>query len=635
MADRYCFKRVASRFWVCLVAIGGGVLPPSAGAPLPLHLPILTNASDVINLSWEEAELKYPVQLQGTITYYRPEWRLLFLQDNTGGIYVFAGQHRSPIATGDTVKLTGESGLGTLGPIVVEPKFEHLPTGEPPKAQSRSVVELASSCCDAQWVQIEAVAQSLNRGERGDLVASLGTYDHPVRAILPFPTNRPPPALEDARIRLTGVCAISTDEQACPTAVILYVPGWSNLEILEPPREPSSAGPLREIRALASATPKEHRLRVKGTVTHHLESGSFYLEDRSGGILVEPREAETVLVGEILEAQGFFTDVYGPPRLQAAILRRSWTFGPLVPRALKPGEGFARSLQGRLVTLEAELLQANTIPGGETLLCRIGATPFTAEFTPHPSAPRLPRVTPGSFVRLTGISVFGPDPRNAARLLLRNATDLKVLRRPGWWAFSGILGALAVALVTAFFAWNWRHSPPLRRLAQRVGRVDEPLSRDLPDRVEPVCVRELVEDVLRLNQAEFLRRGIHLRRDFAATPSIAGDRSKILLILLDLITDTLRSYSDDICPQQQLTVRIRSLPEGFVKIAISDPGTGIAATRLERILDATVVGPKFRLGRTAMTAREIGGSLSASSGGPGRGASFVLLLPVRGATEAL
>jgi signal transduction histidine kinase len=77
-------------------------------------------------------------------------------------------------------------------------------------------------------------------------------------------------------------------------------------------------------------------------------------------------------------------------------------------------------------------------------------------------------------------------------------------------------------------------------------------------------------------------------------------------------------------------VRIRANGSSIV-VAVIDTGIGIPPENLERIFShgftTRVDGHGFGLHSSALAAREIGGSLHATSAGRGQGATFTLTLP--------
>src|ERR671915_1841366 len=68
---------------VLLIAVAGCSKPQGHGS-----LPVLTTVAQVQRLSPAEAKCGYPVRIRGLVTVYDPAWRLLAVQDSTGGIAV-------------------------------------------------------------------------------------------------------------------------------------------------------------------------------------------------------------------------------------------------------------------------------------------------------------------------------------------------------------------------------------------------------------------------------------------------------------------------------------------------------------------------------------------------------------------
>src|SRR5439155_27088804 len=95
-------------------------------------LPTLTTADAVRRLSPSEAERAYPIHLQAVVTYNDPETRLLFVQDDTAGIYVEAWRHIHYVEPGDVVEIDGQSARGAFAPIVDGPRLHVVRHGPLP-----------------------------------------------------------------------------------------------------------------------------------------------------------------------------------------------------------------------------------------------------------------------------------------------------------------------------------------------------------------------------------------------------------------------------------------------------------------------------------------------------------------------
>ena len=150
--------------------------------------------------------------------------------------------------------------------------------------------------------------------------------------------------------------------------------------------------------------------------------------------------------------------------------------------------------------------------------------------------------------------------------------------------------------------------------------------------VEPLAATELVEDALRINEVALGRHGIRVTRQFDAVPVVAVDKHKVLQILINLIRNAKQAIDDNNRDNKELTLSITNQTKDHVAIAIKDSGVGIAPENLTRIFSHGFTtkrgGHGFGLHSAANAAREMGGQLSFQSDGPGKGATFVLDLPV-------
>jgi PAS domain S-box-containing protein len=151
--------------------------------------------------------------------------------------------------------------------------------------------------------------------------------------------------------------------------------------------------------------------------------------------------------------------------------------------------------------------------------------------------------------------------------------------------------------------------------------------------IEMLPLGDLVEDALRMNSAAFDRHGTRLVRNFdPSLPPVAVDRNKVLLILVNLIRNAKYACDDTGRADKCITVRTHLNGDGLAKISVSDNGIGIAPENLVRIFEhgftTRKTGHGFGLHSSALAASEMGGALRVHSGGPGRGASFTIELPL-------
>ncbi len=140
----------------------------------------------------------------------------------------------------------------------------------------------------------------------------------------------------------------------------------------------------------------------------------------------------------------------------------------------------------------------------------------------------------------------------------------------------------------------------------------------------------LVEDSLRLNEDALRRHGVEVVRELEKVPPMIVEKHKILQILVNLVRNAKYACDESGRADRHLTVRVAKA-DGWVRISVLDDGIGIPPENLTRIFNYGFTtrnsGHGFGLHSSALAAKEMGGSLTVQSGGPGQGAAFTLELP--------
>jgi PAS domain S-box-containing protein len=149
--------------------------------------------------------------------------------------------------------------------------------------------------------------------------------------------------------------------------------------------------------------------------------------------------------------------------------------------------------------------------------------------------------------------------------------------------------------------------------------------------LETFQASDLVEDALRLNAGAVERHHVQVIRQFLPAPPVLVDKHKVLQILVNLIRNAKYALDDRGHSDKQLTLGVGPGQGGSVKISIIDNGIGITPENLRRIFEhgftTRAKGHGFALHSGALTARQMGGSLTCHSDGPNQGATFTLELP--------
>lgn len=150
--------------------------------------------------------------------------------------------------------------------------------------------------------------------------------------------------------------------------------------------------------------------------------------------------------------------------------------------------------------------------------------------------------------------------------------------------------------------------------------------------IEPVLLRDLIEDVVRICDVSLARHTISLVKDFNDVPPIDLDKHKVLQILVNLINNAKQALEPVNDRPSQIILRLESAGNEQVRIVVQDNGEGIAPENLTRVFEhgftTRASGHGFGLHSCILAAHGMGGDLIAQSEGQGKGATFILVLPL-------
>jgi signal transduction histidine kinase len=147
---------------------------------------------------------------------------------------------------------------------------------------------------------------------------------------------------------------------------------------------------------------------------------------------------------------------------------------------------------------------------------------------------------------------------------------------------------------------------------------------------EVINVVDLVEDGMCINEGSLRRHGVEVLREFEPVPPMNAEKHKILQILVNLLNNAKHACEESGRPDKQLKLRVAN-GDGRIRISVIDNGIGIPPENMNRIFNHGFTtrkdGHGFGLHSGALAAKEMGGSLTVASPGPGQGATFTLELP--------
>jgi signal transduction histidine kinase len=150
--------------------------------------------------------------------------------------------------------------------------------------------------------------------------------------------------------------------------------------------------------------------------------------------------------------------------------------------------------------------------------------------------------------------------------------------------------------------------------------------------LERVDIRNLIEDSLRMSVVSSADDDIEVIQEYEIIPLVNLDKHKVLQILINLINNAKHACNDSDNPTKRITMRV-CRTDDWVKIAVIDNGIGISPENINRIFNLGFTtrqkGHGFGLHNSVLAAREMSGSLHVQSDGLGKGATFILELPLQ------
>jgi hypothetical protein len=147
---------------------------------------LLTNASQVLHLSADDASRGIKISIKGVVTAAEPDWGgRFFIQDSSGGVFVENIGNMQP-APGDLLVVSGVSYPGGYAPIVSKPHWEKVGTAPLPAAKPVAIEQLMSGVEDGQRVEISGIVRKA-RLSGATLEFELASGGYRLRVFEPIP----------------------------------------------------------------------------------------------------------------------------------------------------------------------------------------------------------------------------------------------------------------------------------------------------------------------------------------------------------------------------------------------------------------------------------------------------------------
>lgn len=154
---------------------------------------------------------------------------------------------------------------------------------------------------------------------------------------------------------------------------------------------------------------------------------------------------------------------------------------------------------------------------------------------------------------------------------------------------------------------------------------------------EEAFLENLLQDALTMNKTAYERAHIEIICDYKFNKKVTVDKVKLLQILTNLIKNGIDSLVESKLLPKKITLCIKENDDSHFIIQVSDNGIGVPPEHITKIFSYGFTTKKnghgFGLHTSAISAKEMGGSLFVESEGKNKGATFNLILPLLAPTR--
>ena len=413
----------------------------------------IVHLSQLKRLSEAEASAHRRVTVRAVVTYFDPDWRLLFVQDDTAAAFVTLGDLEMQFRPGDLIDISGVSSLGDFAPVIVNPKVGLVGRARLPVPFKADLLDGNLPAADSKWCIFHGVVHTAE--EHGPhTILKVGAGQTEVTVQLPMLIHGE--NLVDQEISVTGVFGVLFNDRRQAVGHQILVPSPEFLTVMD--REGKRNGPvtIASLRKYTLDADERHSVTLKGTVVLKSTPDTIFIQDGSAGIQVRATEAVNVADGDRVTVRGFITPGDYSPALEDAVVTRD--AGGDLP---KPTEISAKSaLEGAndsgYVSVRGTLTAIHTDPSSTILVLNDKGTFFNAAGPPNGD---LASLRTGSEVEVRGVCQvlvdrFPFDIRGFT-LAFDSPRSVTLVKAGAWWDPRKIAWALMLIVLLAAVSSLW------------------------------------------------------------------------------------------------------------------------------------------------------------------------------------
>ena len=228
---------------------------------------------------------------------------------------------------------------------------------------------------------------------------------------------------------------------------------------------------------------------------------------------------------------------------------------------------------------------------------------------------------------------IGPLNKLAARLKHADSDDGLLAATPDY--LEGLAGSLksdqeAISELLTTLDDNIRHIHDVIR--------DQQQHTDQMIKASPVKLKNMIDEAIACCRARLEQEAVSVKVSGPLLVSVHSDRSLLLQTMINIIGNARHAMRDNDKNSRTLNIDVETFQQ-TVQVTFHDNGCGMTEETIQKVFDAHFTtresGSGLGLHFCAITLKRLGGSIRATSEGPGLGSTFVIELPRRDSASAV
>jgi diguanylate cyclase (GGDEF)-like protein len=454
----------------------------------------IVHLSQLKRLSEAEASAHRRVTVRAVVTYFDPDWRLLFVQDETAAAFVVLGDLEMQFRTGDLIDISGVSSLGEFAPVIIQPKVGFVGRAPLPAPFKADLLDSNLPAADSKWCTFSGVVHTAQeQGPHTNLRVGAGQTEITVQLPMLIHGEN----LVDREISVTGVFGVLFNDRRQAVGHQILVPSPEFLKVVDDEVQRNPPATIASLRRYTLDADEHHSVTLQGTVVLKSAPDTIFIQDNSAGIKVHATEAVDVADGDRVSVRGFITPGDYSPALEDAVVTRETggdTPKPIQITAKTAQEGANDS---SYVSMRGTLTAIRFDPSSTTLVLNDKGTFFNAIGPPGSDFSSL---RTGSEIEVRGVCQVLADrfpfSIRGFTLAFDSPESVEVLKLGPWWDTRKIAWALVLIVVLAAGSSLWA-ALLQRQVEIQTRELQESLQSKRKAREFDIARNEVLESIAR------------------------------------------------------------------------------------------------------------------------------------------